>query len=448
MSTCPSGVSSFVSSSLPCAPITGPVDTSFYFSCDEAEGTGAYSVTNPSGITYVADRFGMPGRALQLNDAYFSTPVAMPLSTGNAARSVSMFVKCITLAGDYTPLVCWGAASNNAASCLTMLDSNTMHWSFWGNDVYCPGCWTCDGIWHHWVSTFDGSTVTLYLDSVVKTSASKTTNTLSGTTLKIGQMPALGGIFNKNTGFDDIRIYNRALSPTEISNIFTAHYSFSELRLYSRALSSAEVLTLSQPPFAALGSGSNAVLTSTPSSDTSSYTFACMTNTRGNGGTLIRSSVDRSWAWSPRPFCDYCPPGTYLPSGASSCSLCPAGYFGNRAGLNSPTCSGACPIASDCPAGTAYPPSPSLSSLSCASGGARAVPTSLGMRLWPAAHPTNPQKVDLIVAPADICEIHRQESCMQRSSISMGGVTLYVVGTAADLNMEPAEDLTCSAAVS
>ena len=224
--------------------------------------------------------------------------------------------------------------------------------------------------------------------------------------------------------------------------------SLYELRLYSRALSSAEVLTLSQPPFAALGSGSNAVLTSTPSSDTSSYTFACMANTRGNGGTLDRSSVDRSWAWSPRPFCDYCPPGTYLPSGASSCSLCPAGYFGNRAGLTSPTCSGACPIASDCPAGTAYPPSPSLSSLSCASRGARAVPTSLGMRLWPAAHPTNSQKVDLIVAPADICEEHRQESCMQRSSISMGGVTLYVVGTAADLNMEPAEDLTCSAAVS
>ena len=124
-------------------------------------------------------------------------------------------------------------------------------------------------------------------------------------------------------------------------------------------------------------------------------------------------------------------------------ALCPSGYYGNRAGLTSPTCSGPCPVPSECPAGTAYPPS-SLSTLSCASGGARAIPSTLGMRLWPAAHPTNPQKVDLIVAPLNVCEAHTHQSCSQSSSVSMGGVTLYTVGTAADLHMEPADDLTCS----
>ena len=82
--------------------------------------------------------------------------------------------------------------------------------------------------------------------------------------------------------------------------------------------------------------------------------------------------------------------------------------------------------------------------LSCATGGARAVPTSLGMRLWPAAHPTNPQYNDLIVAPADVCAAQVGQSCLQRSSISIDGTTLYVVGTAADLQMEPADDLSCS----
>jgi hypothetical protein len=444
VSTCPTGVSSFVSSSLPCAPITGPTDTSFYFSCDEAEGLGAYSVTNPSGITFVADRFGTPGRALQLNDAYFATPVAMPLSVGNAARSVALFVKCISLAGDYTPLIWWGASSNNAASGLTMLNANTMHWSFWGNDVYCPNCWSCDGMWHHWASTFDGTKVTVYLDSVVKISETKSTNTATGTTLKIGREPNFGGVFNKNTGFDDIRIYNRALSANEIADIYNnnARISFHDIRLYNRALASSEIFSLSQPPLTALGAATNTVLMSTPSTDSLSYAFSCSSGTRGNGGTFTQTSIDQSWSWSPRPLCDYCPPGTFSQAGAFSCSLCPSGYYGNIAELTSPTCSGPCPVPSECPAGTAYPPS-SLSTLSCASGGVRAIPSTLGMRLWPAAHPANPQKVDLIIAPLNVCEAHTHQSCLQRSSVSMGGVTLYTVGTAAELHMEPAEDLTC-----
>jgi len=447
VSTCPTGVSSFVSSSLPCAPITGPTDTSFYFSCDEAEGTGAYSVTNPAGITFVADRFGIPGRALQLNDAYFATPVSMPLSVGNAARSVTLFVKCTALEGDYTPLLCWGASGGNSASCLTMLNANTMHWGFWSNDVYCPNCWTCDGLWHHWASTFDGTTVTLYLDSVVKTSATRTTNTASGTTLKIGQeiVPqSPGGVFNKNTGFDDIRVYNRALSATEIADIYNnnARISFHDIRLYNRALASSEILSMSQPPLMALGAATNTVLTSAPSADALSYAFSCSSGTQGTSGILTQSLIDRSWSWSPRPLCDYCPPGTFSLEGSFSCSLCPSGYYGNRAGLTSPTCSGPCPIPSECPAGTAYPPS-SLSTLSCASGGARAIPSTLGMRLWPAAHPANPQKVDLIVAPLSVCEAHTHQSCSQSSSVSMGGVTLYTVGTASDLHMEPADELTC-----
>jgi hypothetical protein len=931
VSTCPAGVSSFVSSSLPCAPISGPTDTSFYFSCDEAEGTGAYSVTNPAGITFVADRFGTPGRALQLNNAYFATPVSMPLSVGNAARSITMFVVCSTGYG-FTPLISWGSEGKGTGMVFAT-DQSMMRWSFWLMDINYNG--VCDNLWHHWAATYDGSKVVLYLDGnlMSTTSISETVNTASGTTLKIGASPLTTyGDRCKNTRFDDIRIYNRVLLAAEIANIYysasiqspfagslfdirlynhaltssevltlsqpilptfanannpsrvagatsytwycasgyfgpsatlnpssdgvwsqlsnkincqpcvgstysyggsscsscptgativtgnargctpsstltpgpsdslvfylsgtstegvsafpnapTVSYvtspfgdvngaltlssgsslsltpsvgsgllsvlpsgnsawsasawvkcaaqmsdistssatllswgissssssaalsvapssliktcdgkwhhlavtreegataatisyfdgnsavlpaspwaiytfanggqdesgnnrnclvqgsaptspttglqitaqshgvlfspslattsftlslgykmayfsgtwhslatcgqagyvhmnlqtgtgelglfnngffgigfiptpgvltyftvvgqgtewswyingvfvkklstgfnnaerpleylgspslpwtnapfgfisdvvvynralssaevqqiytwqrtniklsvttllsfcqfnaqsatacatpfsgSLSEFRLYNRALTSSEVLTLSQPPFTALGAAANAVLSTTSSSVATSYDFFCASNTRGNGGTFTQSSIDRSWYWSPRPLCDYCPPGTYLPAGAFSCSLCPSGFYGNRAGLTSPTCSGPCPIPSECPAGTAYLPS-SLSTLSCASGGARAIPSTLGMRLWPAAHPANPQKVDLIVAPLSVCESHTHQSCLQSSSVSMGGVTLYTVGTASDLHMEPADDLTC-----
>jgi hypothetical protein len=157
----------------------------------------------------------------------------------------------------------------------------------------------------------------------------------------------------------------------------------------------------------------------------------CMAGTRG-----IKILLDGSWT------CDYCPPGTFSLANATSCSLCPAGSYGNRAGLTSALCSGSCPNAVDCPAGTAYPPTISLS---CASGDARAVPASLSMHLLPAAHPSNNQNVDLIFAPADLCASQVGQSCIGRTSVSVGGVILYVVGTAVDLHMEPAEELTCIA---
>lgn len=140
--------------------------------------------------------------------------------------------------------------------------------------------------------------------------------------------------------------------------------------------------------------------------------------------------------------CIYCPPGTYSLAGAISCLLCNEGRYGGAAGLTTPECSGPCP---GCPAGTANPPQ--TSSLLCATNNARALPSALGMRLWPAAHPQNPQNVDLIVAPDVECRARLGVlSCADvtgLASIAMDGITRYVVGTAAEMNMEPAEELTC-----
>ena len=136
--------------------------------------------------------------------------------------------------------------------------------------------------------------------------------------------------------------------------------------------------------------------------------------------------------------CSPCAPGTYSLAGAQVCALCPAGVFGGAAGLTSAACSGACV---GCPAGTAYPPS-----LSCAAADARAVPASLGLQLWPAMHPQNPQRVDLVVAPLAQCQqMTSVAACAAAATVAgADGVTRYVVGTAAAFNMEADETLTCT----
>ena len=144
--------------------------------------------------------------------------------------------------------------------------------------------------------------------------------------------------------------------------------------------------------------------------------------------------------------CTPCYPGTYSSTkNAQKCLLCPHGTFGNRAGLSSSDCSGTCSARDDCPAGTSSQNVLLSTSLSCSSSGARSLPSGLDLRLWPAAHQTNNDRIDLIVAPEETCKmILSIQTCHDKQSVVFDGTTRYVVGTAAELNMEPGEELVCS----
>ena len=80
------------------------------------------------------------------------------------------------------------------------------------------------GGWHHFVGTFDGSSVKLYVDGVLAA-----TQTLTGTCtiryiysgpLRFGKVVRDDGLYNFNGKIDEARLYNRALSSTEV----TTHY--------------------------------------------------------------------------------------------------------------------------------------------------------------------------------------------------------------------------------
>ena len=92
--------------------------------------------------------------------------------------------------------------------------------------------------------------------------------------------------------------------------------------------------------------------------------------------------------------------------------------------------------------------SPPASMLACAAADARAVPASLGLQLWPAAHPQNAQRVDLVVAPLALCQqMTSAAACAAAASVvGADGVARLVVGTAAALNMEADEALACAGA--
>ncbi len=280
----------------------------------------------------------------------------------------------------------------------------------------------CDSTWHHLaVSHGDGATsaTKTYLDGALITASQHTFTIPSDGTA------ALTINWNSATG--------------------TSAGAVSDVRLYSRALSAAEVLALTQPP----SHPNTAVAPPLPTLGSTSYAFSCTAGSAGTASFLSKSAADNSWSWAPAPpACAFCPPGTYSLAGASICSLCPAGTYGSSAGLTSSACTGPCASLADCPPGTAYPPPAApIAGLSCASSAARTVPSSLGVLLWPAAHPSNPQHVDLVIAPLALCQ-RLGGTCSTLASntvVGADGVTRYIVGTAAALNIEAAESLACTA---
>ena len=76
-----------------------------------------------------------------------------------------------------------------------------------------------DGTWHHGYVDSVGSLYSIYIDGVFRTSKTMTTNATAGTVV-IGRT-SYGGVEYFPGQLDDIRIYNRALTRSEIQLLYT-----------------------------------------------------------------------------------------------------------------------------------------------------------------------------------------------------------------------------------
>ena len=75
-----------------------------------------------------------------------------------------------------------------------------------------------DGIWHHFVGTYDGKNATVYIDGVLDKSQAETGNLSGSVNLLLGQVNNVATSFSGT--IDEARIYNRALSAQEVSQLY------------------------------------------------------------------------------------------------------------------------------------------------------------------------------------------------------------------------------------
>ena len=76
--------------------------------------------------------------------------------------------------------------------------------------------------WHHLVGLFDGTNLKLYIDGMEKSSVNIgaiSMNIIPGRSLYIGGVSGNAAMSSVNTQFDEVRIFNRALTTTEIGQL-------------------------------------------------------------------------------------------------------------------------------------------------------------------------------------------------------------------------------------
>ena len=159
------------------------------------------------------DRNNVNLGALRIN-ATTSAAVIPNLPVGNAARSVSIWVKNPQSAADahvfrYGPT--FVTTSTNLAYGLSIQGNNLVNFGY-NNDLTAVGYGTTGQAWIHVVTTFDGTTAKIYHNGVERASGNKSGWNTQNSNFFLGN--------TNDITVDDLKIYNRVLTPAEINNLY------------------------------------------------------------------------------------------------------------------------------------------------------------------------------------------------------------------------------------
>lgn len=182
----------------------------------------------PGSTSFENDRNDMSLGALRIN-ATQSAAVIPNLPVGNAARSVSIWVKSPNPVTDahvfrYGPLT---VTSTNMVYGLAIQGANLVNFGY-NNDLTAAGYGTSGPAWIHVVTTFDGTTAKIYHNGVERASGNKSAWNTQNTNF------FLGG--NNDISVDDLIIYNRALTAAEVLSLYNNNALLSGESFDSNAL--------------------------------------------------------------------------------------------------------------------------------------------------------------------------------------------------------------------
>lgn len=166
-----------------------------------------------TGATRVAGKYGY-GLSFDGTDDYVTIPNNVSLNPPQI--SCFMWMKSSSVV---TQRLVWKVNAFGISTIVTTGKFYATIYASGGHDSEQSAASVCDGNWHHVGFTYDGVTLLCYVDGAV--SSTNTVNlpldTSSSDLLLASQ--AAGSLFFNGLG-DEVRIYNRVISPTEVTSLF------------------------------------------------------------------------------------------------------------------------------------------------------------------------------------------------------------------------------------
>ncbi len=142
---------------------------------------------------------------------------------GNNPWSILIFAKIPvseSVAGRQGWLIWKGPANQTANQLISMaVSSGKVEIAHWANDTVFPNADIKFDQWGMYSCTFDGSNEYVYVDSIQRGSKTTTLSVITGD-LYFGSRTSTGDFLSMNVA--DVKVYNRALSATEIKQNFEA----------------------------------------------------------------------------------------------------------------------------------------------------------------------------------------------------------------------------------
>jgi len=209
---------------LPDIPVSDP-NLVAWWKLDEGEGT---NVLDWSGHEHHGTCLGSPqwvvgydGGALNLDGAndYIDFGSASDFPSGTSTRSMCAWANTNSIASGWAWIASYGRGGVAAGEAMFLgRNADTLYGGGMYDDVYVSGFWQVDE-WHHICLTYDGATAILYADGVQVASEAKSWNLVLNS-VHIGRQ-----VYHENEHWnglvDDVRIYNKVLSPEEIAKAMT-----------------------------------------------------------------------------------------------------------------------------------------------------------------------------------------------------------------------------------
>jgi len=181
----------------------------------DSSGNG-YNGTNV-GATATTGQNGVAGSAMNFNGTsnYINLNNPAGLPSGTSPRTLCAWANTNTTASGFRQVAAWGSPSTSNAMFMS-LNGTTLYGGGYGNDLVLSNYWQTSA-WKHRCLTYDGTTATLYSLGANIGSGAFTWNLIKSKAY-IGRQVNDAEYWSGQ--LDDVRIYKRALSASEIQTIY------------------------------------------------------------------------------------------------------------------------------------------------------------------------------------------------------------------------------------